>query len=227
MTGTVIDCFGIILGGAIGTILKNKLIKKDLADKVLQMLGLCALLVGITGVMDVSHPLVAIISIVSGGIIGTLLHIESKLETSMNRLSSLMKKTPVSTNFIEGFTSYSLLSIVGSMAIVGAIENSLNHNISTLLTKTTLDFICAVLFGSTFGVCICFTSVVVLLYQGIFSWLASILSPLITAGILGDMSAIGSVLIIVVGFNLLNITDYKTMDLVPAIFLPVILCQFI
>lgn len=227
MTGTIIDCCAIVLGTTIGTIANSKLKKGNLSEKVMQTLALCAFLVGITGCLDVSNPIVAILSLVAGGLIGNAIQLEKWVVWLLNKSSTILSKTPMSEKSIEGFVSYSLLSIVGSMAIVGAIQNGLSGDITTLLTKSVLDLICAILFGASFGASILFSVAIVFAYQGFFSCLAVILSPVITATVLGDMSAVGSVLIFCVGLNLLGVCNYKTMNLVPAIFLPIFIYQFL
>lgn len=227
MTGTFIDCCAIALGTTIGAIAKSKFKDGIFSEKLMQTLALCAILVGIVGCYDVSNPIVAILSLVVGGIIGNAIQLENCVVWLLNKSSALLSKTHMSEKKIEGFISYSLLSIVGSMAIVGAIQNGLNGDMTTLLTKSMLDLICAILFGASFGFSIMFSIVIVLIYQGFFSCLAAILSPVITTAVLGDMSAVGSVLIFCVGLNLLGVCDFKTMNLVPAIFLPILIYQFI
>ncbi len=223
MNGTIIDCAAIALGGIIGYVANRFFLNREMSDKVMQTLALCAFLVGITGCTDISNPIICIISIVAGGLIGNALALEDRLVGALNRLAGLMARTSVSRKFVEGFISYTLLSIVGSMSIVGAMQNSLNGDITTLMTKSVIDFICAVLFGASFGLSVACSAVVVFLYQGFFALLAVLLTPVLTAGTLGDVSAVGSVLIFIVGLNLLKVSDIKTMNLTPSIFLVILL----
>lgn len=227
MTGTLIDCCAIALGTTIGTIANSKLKKCDCAKKVLQTLALCALLVGIVGCCDVSNPIVAILSLVVGGLIGNGVQLEKRIVWLLNKCSTLLSKTSMDDRSIEGFISYSLLSIVGSMSVIGALQNGLTGDISTLITKSVLDLICAILFGASFGMSIIFSIPIVLVYQGFFAYLAVIISPVITASVLGDMSAVGSMLIICAGLNLIDVGGIKPMNLVPAIFLPILIHQII
>lgn len=227
MRGTFIDCFAIALGTTIGSIAHSKIKEGSLSEKIMQTLALCAFLVGIVGCLDVSNPIVAILSLVLGGAFGNAIQLEKRVVWLLNKSSTILSKTPMSERKIEGFVSYSLLSIVGSMAVVGAIQNGLNGDVTTLLTKSVLDLVCAILFGASFGFAIMFAIAIVLLYQGFFSCLAVILSPVITSVVLGDMTAVGSVMIFCVGLNLLGVCNYKTMNLVPAIFLPILIHQFI
>lgn len=227
MNGTIIDCSFIAVGGLIGAFAKSKIITGMLQDKLMQALAMCAFLTGIVGVMDLNNPIICILSIIVGACLGNILSLEDHLVWVLNRFSTLLAKAPISEHFIKGFISYSLLSIAGSMAIIGPITNCLTGDISILITKAVLDFICAILFAATFGLSVVCTVVVVFTYQGIFALLALIITPAMTTAVIGDMSAIGSLLIFLMGFNLLKVTDIKTMNLTPAIFIPIILYQFI
>ena len=146
MRGTFIDCVFIIFGGLIGTLLKSKLTKGNFIDNVMPSLGLCAILVGVVGCTSVNNPIVAIIALVAGSLIGNTFHLEDNLEKFLNKAADILRGTPLSHRFIEGLISFSLLSIVGSMSIVGAMEDALTGDISLLLTKTALDFVCAIFF---------------------------------------------------------------------------------
>ena len=225
MNGTFIDMGAIIAGGLIGFFAKSRIITKEVQDKVMQALALCAFLSGIVGAGDLNNPIICIVSIVVGAVIGNALSLEERLVWCLNWLSGVLAKTSVSERFIEGFISYSLLSIAGSMAIVGPISNCLSGDISTLMTKAVLDFICAILFGTTFGLSVVCTTVVVFAYQGMFVLLTRIIASVMTAAVIGDMSCIGSLLIFITGLNLLKVTDVKTMNLTPAIFIPILLHQ--
>ena len=227
MNGTFIDMAAIVVGGLIGFFVNSKLISDELQDKVMQALALCAFLIGIAGAMDLNNPIICIVSIVAGVFIGNVLSLENCLVWCLNKLSKVLANTPVSEHFVKGFISYSLLSIAGSMAIVGPISNCLTGDISTLMTKAVLDFICAILFGTTFGLSVVCTIVVVFAYQGMFALLGLVIAPVMTTAVIGDMSCIGSLLIFLMGLNLLKVTDVKTMNLTPAIFIPILLHQFI
>lgn len=227
MNGTFIDMGAIVIGGLIGFFANSKLITDELQDKVMQALALCAFLTGIVGVMELNNPIICIVSIVAGAFIGNVLSIEEKLIWCLNKFSKVLLKTSVSEHFVEGFISYSLLSIAGSMAIVGPITNCLTGDISILITKSVLDFICAILFGTSFGLSVVCSIVVVFAYQGMFVLLTQVVATVMTTTVVGDMSCIGSLLIFIMGLNLLKVTNVKTMNLTPALFLPILLYQFI
>ena len=227
MNGTFIDMAAILVGGLIGVFANTRFISDERQEKVMQALALCACLTGIVGATELNNPIICIVSIVIGAFIGTVLSIEDRLVWCLDKLSAVLTKTPVSENFVKGFTSYSLLSIAGSMAIVGPISNCLTGDISILLTKAVLDFICAIIFGTTFGLSVVCTVVVVFAYQGMFALLALAIAPVMTTAVVNDMACVGSLLIFVMGLNLLKVTNVKTMNMTPAIFFPILLHQLI
>lgn len=227
MNGTFIDMAAILVGGLIGVFANTRFISNELQEKVMQALALCAFLTGIVGATELNNPIICIVSIVIGAFIGTVLSIEDRLVWCLDKLSAVLTKTPVSEKFVKGFTSYSLLSIAGSMAIVGPISNCLTGDISILLTKAVLDFICAIIFGTTFGLSVVCTVVVVFAYQGMFALLALVIAPVMTTAVVNDMACVGSLLIFVMGLNLLEVTNVKTMNMTPAIFFPILLHQLI
>lgn len=222
MIGTLIDCVCIAVGGFVGFFAKSNFIDDDTERELKRALAMCAFLVGIVGAISVGNPIICVLSLVNGAFIGNKLRLADKLEVLLNKVSFILGKAQVSDSFIEGFCSYTLLSIAGSMAIVGPIADSLNGELSILLTKSVLDFICAILFASSFGLSVVCSIAVVFPYQGFFAILAIFCSPMLTNAVVADMSAIGSLLIFLMGFNLLGVVNIKTMNFTPAIFLPMI-----
>ncbi|MDO5131622.1 MAG: DUF554 domain-containing protein [Eubacteriales bacterium] len=227
LNGTFLDVAAIVIGGMIGVAAKSKLIPRSLQDKIMQAIAMCALLIGMVGMMDADNLLVCIISIVLGTIIGSLLSIEDRLSSKLTAVFSFLMKGNVSDRFMEGFISYSILSISGSMAIVGPISNCLEGDITTLAAKSVLDFVSTIIFGATFGISIPCTAVIVFLYQGTFALLAWGLSPIMTNALVNDMSAIGALLIFTMGLNMLKVSEIKIMNITPAIFLPIVLHQIV
>lgn len=224
--GTMIDMIGIVVGTLLG-VLVNTRINKDLSDKILQVLGVCAFLVGVNGCAEVNNPLICILSLVFGGIIGELIRLEDNVRLVLNKTSLLLSRSTMRDESVQAFVSYSLLSIVGAMSVVGPINNALSGDISVLWTKTIIDFVCAILFASGSGISILYSIFVVLIYQGSFGLLAVVLSPVMTEAVITDISAVGSILMAMTGLNILGAVNFKTMNLVPAILLPILLYQIL
>jgi uncharacterized membrane protein YqgA involved in biofilm formation len=124
--------------------------------------------------------------------------------------------------WITGFVTASLVYCVGAMAIVGSLESGLSGNHQTLFAKSLLDGIGSILFASTLGVGVLFSAVSVFIYQGAITLAASILKQFLIPGVVVQMSAVGGLLIMGIGFNLLEIKKLKIANMLPAIFIPLI-----
>ena len=126
----------------------------------------------------------------------------------------------------EGFVTVSFLFCVGAMAIVGALQDGLTGDHATPFAKSLLDGISAIVFSASLGIGVAFSAAAVFLYQGSIAVLASFLSPLLGEAVIAEMTCVGSLLILALGTNMLNITRIKVMNLVPGVFLPILLCRF-
>ena len=219
LRGTLINSGAIIVGASIGLFFKNGIPKK-IRTTMLQGVGLSVLLIGILGLEEVNNILVVIISLVIGSIIGEAVDIDKGFENLGLKIEDFFKGS--SSNIAEGFVTSSLLFCVGAMAITGALESGLMNKHDILISKAILDGITSMIFASTLGIGVVLSSVSVFIYQGIIAIGASYLKPILGAYAISDMTAIGSLLIIAIAFNLLNITKIKIANLLPAIFLPII-----
>jgi hypothetical protein len=108
------------------------------------------------------------------------------------------------------------------MAIIGALESGLSGNHQTLFAKSTLDGISAIVFSSTMGIGVMLSSVSVFLYQGAITLLSSLLKDVLIASVVTEMSATGGLLILALGFNMLEFKNIKVGNMLPAIFMPLI-----
>ena len=112
------------------------------------------------------------------------------------------------------------------MAIAGALNDGLTGDHSTLFAKSLLDGISSVVYAASLGVGVTFSAAAVFLYQGIIAVLASFLQPFLGDAVIAEMTCVGSLLIVALSLNMLGVTKIKVMNLVPAIFLPILLCRF-
>ncbi len=223
MLGTIVNALAIIAGGLVGLVI-GKALKKEIGDAVMTGLALVVILIGISGALKGNNTLVAIISIAVGAIIGELLGLEERIKSLGNRIELAISKNGTG-RIAQGFVSSSLLFCVGAMAIVGALEGGLSGNHSTLYTKAMLDGIGAIVFASSMGVGVLFSAVLLFVYQGSIALLASYIEPFLSDVVISEMTCVGSLLIMALGFNMLGITKIKVMNFVPAIFLPILLCM--
>ena len=223
MLGTFANVAAIVVGGLIGTLLKNGLSAK-ISDTVLKGLALCVLLVGIINALKVSNLLFVFIAVVIGAIIGEWLDLDQKLKALGDGIAAKLKGRGGKVS--EGFVTGSLLYCVGAMAIVGSLESGLSGNHQTLYVTALLDGVVAIIFASTLGIGIVLSAFSVLLYQGAITLAAASLQPLLSEAAKADMTSIGGLLIIGLGLNMLEQHNIKVANLLPAVFLP-LLYQFV
>ena len=242
LTGTIINTLVILAGSAVGlgihalagrfsSVLgeKGARLGERLQALMMQGIALCVLYIGISGSLKGQNALAAILSMALGAILGELLDLDGR----MNRLGQWVQDRTVRVlkggggSVAEGFVTASLLFCVGAMSIVGALENGLTGNFDTLKAKSVLDGISSIIFASSLGVGVALSAVPVLLYQGLISLAAAVLSPLLGDAVIAEMTCVGSLLIVAMGLNMLGVTKIKVMNLVPGIFLPILLCRIL
>lgn len=226
MLGTIVNTIAVIIGASIGLLLKKGLPEK-LEDTMMKGLGLCTLFLGIRGSLEGNNSLILIISLVVGALIGEGIDLDEKLNRFGKWLENKFKsKDGDKVSIAEGFVSASLLFCVGAMTVVGSLQSGLQGNHEMLFNKSMLDFVAAIIFASSMGIGVLFSAAFVLVYQGAITLAAQWVAPFLTDTIIAEMTCVGSVIIIGIGLNLLGITKLKVMNYVPAIFIPILLCQF-
>lgn len=223
MIGTIVNTLAAVVGGLLGSLLK-KGIPERFADLVQKGLALCVLYIGIKGSLVGTNTLVTILSLVLGAILGELLNIDGGIERLGAWAQSKLSKG--GSRLGEGFVTASLLFCVGSMSVVGSLQSGLTGNHETIFTKSMLDFVSAIILASSLGLGVCLSGVFVLVYQGAIVLLARWAAPILSDYVVAEMSCAGSLLIVALGLNMLGITKLKVGNLLPAMFLPIILCLF-
>lgn len=213
--GTIVNAVSIILGAVLGLLFK-KGIPERYGRTIMQGLGLAVLLVGVSMSLQTKQVLVVVLSLVLGALTGEFLNIEGGLDRIGKWLES---KVGGSTGDVgKAFVTTSLIYCVGAMAIMGSIEDGLNHNPHILYIKSALDGVSSVVFASTMGVGVAFSALPVLLYQGSITLLAWTVKDFLGPVVISEMTATGGLLILGIAFNMLNIANIKVGNLLPAIF---------
>ena len=225
MIGTLVNTLAAVVGGLLGSLL-NKGIPERLAELVQKGLALCVLYIGIRGSFAGTNTLVTILSLVLGAILGGLLDLDGKLEKLGAWVQARFARKGSGSRLAEGFVTASLLFCVGSMAVVGSLQSGLTGNHETIFTKSMLDFVSAIILASSLGLGVCLSGAFVLVYQGAIVLLARWAAPVLSDYVVAEMSCAGSLLIVALGLNMLGITKLKVSNLLPAMFLPLILCLF-
>lgn len=222
MIGVIVNVITVILGSSIGLLFK-KGIPERVTKAAMIGLGACTLYIGISGSLVGENTLILIVSVVLGAIVGTLLNIDGAINRLAGKVEEKFKKDGKGVSVAEGLVSSTLLFCVGSMTVTGSIQAGLTGDNSVLITKAMLDLVSSMMLASSLGIGVMLSSVAVFVIQGGLVLLAGLISPVMSAGAINEMTCAGSILIIMIGTNLMGITKIKVADFLPAIlFAPVI-----
>lgn len=220
MLGVIVNSLAIILGGLIGLVLKHGLSER-LKVVVMQGIGLSVIVIGLAGALKSNSTLLLVMSLAIGGLVGSLLQIEYRLDMLGLKIEKQFKGKEEGS-FSKGFVTASLVYCVGAMAIVGSIEAGVSGNYDTLYVKSLLDGVTAIVFAATLGFGVLFSSVSVFIYQGVIVVLGILLGNYMPDMLIVEMSAVGSVLIMAIGFNILGFKRIHVGDLLPAVLVPIV-----
>ena len=229
--GTIVNALAVVIGGIAGLIIKKGL-SESMQDTLMKALGLATAFIGLSqaltgliyvedGVIRTGGSMLMIISLVVGSVLGEFIDIEDKLEILGEKIKIAVKMNGDS-KFVEGFVTNALVICIGAMAVVGSLQDGLNHDASMLYAKAVLDCIISMVFAATLGVGVIFAGAVLFVYQGSITLLASVIAPFLSDGLINNISYIGSVLIFGVGINLIFGKKIKVGNMLPALFVPVI-----
>ncbi len=185
---------------------------------VMAGLGLAVLLIGLQLALKSVQPMIVIGSLILGGILGELLRIEARLESFGMWLQG---RFAGSGNIAEGFVAASLLYCVGAMAIMGSLQDGLSGTPSILYAKSALDGVASIALASTLGIGVLFSALSVAVYQGGITIAAESAKALLTDSVVREMNAVGGLLIVAIGLDLLGIKRLPVGNLLPAVFVAV------
>ena len=216
MLGVIVNVITVIIGSCIGLLFK-KGIPERVSTAVMIGLGACTLYVGISGSLCGENVLIVIASVVLGVITGTLLNIDGAINKLAKTVETKFKKDGQNVSIAEGLVTATLLFCVGSMTVTGSIQAGLTGDNSVFITKATLDLVSSMMLASTLGIGVLLASASVFVIQGGLVLLAGLISPFMNTGAINEMTCVGSILIIMIGTNLMGITKIKVADFLPAI----------
>lgn len=216
MLGVLVNVITVILGSCIGMLFK-KGIPERVSNAAMVGLGACTFYIGISGTLCGNNTLILIVSVVLGAITGTLLNIDGAVNKLAEKAELKFKKDGQNVSIAEGLVTSTLLFCVGSMTVTGSIQAGLTGDNTVLFTKATLDFVSSMMLASSLGFGVIFSSVSVFVIQGGLVLLASFISPFMSTGAINEMTCAGSLLIVMIGTNMMGITKIKVADFLPAI----------
>lgn len=230
--GTLANFIVVLICGVLGTVIKRG-VPKRISDAIVSAMAVCVIYIGIDGVLEpppavpegsflsagLVKLLVIIISMALGALIGELIDVDKWVNKLGDSLEKRFVKDGESGKFAKGFVSCSLLFCVGAMTVNGAFADAVGKP-DLLLAKTVIDGIMCFVMASTFGIGCAVSAFFVLIYQGILTLLGLFISDVLDPALVSYMSMTGSLIIILIGTNMLGMTRVKTANLIPAIFLP-------
>ena len=221
--GSLINTATVIVGSLIGLTLRKKF-PDNIKAIIFQGVGLATLVLGMQMALNIheaKHFLEVIFSLILGGILGELVHLDTRLESWGDALKAKIKVGEA--RFTEGLVTAFLIFCVGSMTFVGAINEGLSGDRTLILTKAILDGFTSMALASVYGVGVLFSALPLFLVQASLTLLAGQFQAFFSDNIINQMTAVGGALILGIGLNLLEIKAIKTLNLLPGIFVVVIL----
>ena len=224
MIATFINAGLVVLGSIIGLLFQKK-ISQRLCDALIIVLGLCVLAIGITSAIGTKDTLCVILCMAVGTLLGEAIDIEKRMDRAGDALKRrLAKEDGEHSRFTESFVSATVLFCVGAMAINGSLEAGMHGNYSILVSKGVIDGITSITFAAAMGVGVIFSVIPLMIYQGALTLLAAWVGPYLGEAVTAEMSAVGGVIIIGIGLNMLGLPRKKLRvgNMLPAIFLPIL-----
>ena len=220
MTGTLINVGTVLLGSAIGLLIRSRLPERYV-KVMFQVFGLFTIFLGMKMALATNNIMVMVFSL----LVGTLLGEWWNLERGMDRLANYIKKKVRSKNarFTEGFVTAFLVFCMGSMTILGAIEEGLGDRPNLLLTKSLMDGFSSMALASALGIGVTFSVIPLLLYQGGLTLFAGYLSEVLSPDVVAEVSAVGGILLMGLGFVLLDVKKIRVMNMLPSLVIVVFL----
>ena len=229
--GTLYNALGVVFGGLLGLLIGQRL-SEDFHETLLKVTGVAVFVLGIAGTLEKmlvvhgslveSHgSLTLILSLVIGTVIGELL----KIEEGFERLGTWLKEKTGNqgdTSFVDAFMTTALTICIGAMAVVGAVQDGLTGDTSTLLAKAILDMVIVLVLTVSKGKGAIFAVIPLVILQGLITLLAHLIAPIMTPQALSNLSLVGSSLILCVGINLIWGKRIKAANLLPAVLIAII-----
>jgi len=224
MTGTIINVITVLVGSTVGLLIRSRLPERY-TGAIFQVFGLFTIFLGLKMALETNELMVMIFSL----LVGTLLGEWMNLEKGMDRFASFLKKKVKSDNerFSEGLVTAFLVFCMGSMTVLGAIEEGLGEKPNLLLTKSLMDGFSSMAFASVMGIGVLFATIPLLLYQGGLTLFAGTVGSLLSDPILAEVTAVGGILLIGLGMNLLEIKKIRVMNMLPALVIAVFLAKWL
>ena len=218
MIGVLVNVLAVVVGSILGILFK-KGIPEKVTKTIMTGLGLCVIYIGVSGALEGSNPIIAVICMAVGGAVGGLINIHKQINRLGDKIASVFKNRDGQSTIAEGFVSASLMFCVGAMTIVGSLNSGLGvvGGIEMIYTKSVLDLISSTLLAASLGFGVIFSALFVLIFQGGIVLLAEFLQPLLTTEVISELTCVGSLMIIGLGLNLTCNAKIRVANYMPAL----------
>ena len=224
VTGTLVNTAAIVAGSLAGAVIGSRLPDR-IKTIVMQALGLSVVLIGLQMALSGTRPLLVIGSLLAGAVTGELMNIERAVANLGERLKKRLRSD--SSTFVQGFVTASILYCTGAMVIVGSIRDGTVGDPSILYIKSLLDGVASVAFASSLGLGVAFSALSVFVVQGSITLLSSQLTFLQEPAVIEAVTATGGLLILGIGINILEISQIRVGNLVPALLYAILAAMYI
>nr|WP_321375209.1 DUF554 domain-containing protein [uncultured Bacteroides sp.] len=220
MIGTIVNTAAVVAGGTIGLLLKKNMPER-VTSIYFQAVGLFTLAIGITMVVKMEDILIIVGSLAIGSLLGEWINVEKSAE----QMSGVLKRKfrIGSDKFSEGLITAFLLFCIGSMTVLGAIQEGTGGSSDLLFTKSLMDFFSAMLLASAFGIGVIAAAVPLLIFQGTLTLLAMYAGSLFTPQIILGLTSVGGIMLMGLGINILEIKKLRIMNMLPALVIVVLM----
>ncbi|MBE6287773.1 MAG: DUF554 domain-containing protein [Mediterranea massiliensis] len=216
MLGTIVNTITIITGSVFGHFVK-KGIKPEYQKVMFTAMGLASLALGFNAVSNhlpkSEYPVLFIISLAGGGLVGTMMDIDGRFKRLVSRFST--------SNLAQGLSTGILLYCIGTLSIVGPVMSALYGDNTYLFTNATLDLVTSAVLATTYGIGMVLAAPVLFLWQGSIYLITYMAGNIIPDTLVTEISVVGGILIAASGLSILEIKDCKTLNLLPALLVPV------
>lgn len=221
MIAVLINGLAASLGAILGCLL-HRGIPEKVTKSLFSAIALCVIVMAVQGAVKTENLLLLLGAIAIGVLCGTVIGIETKMEQGAAWLKKRLHAADDDNSFVNALVTLSVMQLAGAMAIIGPLQAALSGDTDLLYFKALLDGISAFIFGAIYGIGTIPIGFIVIVYEAFFFVLAGVMEPLMTAAVIRELNAVGSVMILAIGCNMLGITKLKVGDYIPGLCIPII-----